>query len=100
MVGEFVILADTSNICQWADILFISVCSPFILYALVNRLLSRRRGKLSKLQWDETYFQRISKIFRNQKGSPDQKIPMDEGVRDAEVSNALISKSKSNVTAS
>jgi len=59
MVGEFVFLTDISNLCQWTNTLLVAVtCIPFVLIALLHKLMPRRRGELFKLEWKEDYFKR------------------------------------------
>ncbi len=59
MVGEFVFLTDISNFCQWTNTLLVAVtCIPFVLIALLHKLIPRRRGELFKLEWKEDYFKR------------------------------------------
>lgn len=83
MVGELLIVQDMKSICYWANIvLATAVCLSFVLYALVKEVFLRRRGRFTRLKWDETYFQRRSKILRDIKGFPDQEDPSEDGVRE------------------
>ncbi len=59
MVGEFVFLSDISNFCQWTNTLLVAVsCIPFVLVALLHKLIPLRRGGRFTLEWKEDYFER------------------------------------------
>lgn len=59
MVGEFVFLRDISYFCQWTNTLLVVVtCIPFVLIALLHKLIPQRRGELFKIKWKEDYFER------------------------------------------
>ena len=59
MAGEFVFLTDISNFCQWTNTLLVAVgCIPFVLLALLHKLIPKRQGELFKIEWKENYFER------------------------------------------
>jgi hypothetical protein len=61
MVGEFVLLADISSICQWTNTLLITVaCIPVVLFPMLYKLVPRRGSELFKLEWNQDYFKRDS----------------------------------------
>ena len=81
MVGELLIVQDMKTICYWANIvLAMAVCLSYFIYALVKEVFLRRRGRFTRLKWDETYFQRRSEILRDIKGFPEQEDPSEDGV--------------------
>jgi hypothetical protein len=81
MVGEFIFLTDISNICQWTNTLLVTVaCIPFVLFALLNKSIPRRRSELSKLEWKEAYFERGSQTIARREDDSQQ----EDGVEDSE----------------
>lgn len=59
MVGEFVFLRDIGYFCQWTNTLLVAVtCIPFVLIALLYKLIPQRRGEFFKIEWKEDYFER------------------------------------------
>ena len=61
MVGEIVFLTDINSFCQWTNTFLVAVtCIPFLLIALLHRIIPRRQGRLFKVEWNEGYFERRS----------------------------------------
>ncbi len=61
MVGEFVMLEQMKDICDWASFMLpVVFCSPFILSRLGYKFLIWMRRKSSKLKWEDNYIQRLS----------------------------------------
>jgi hypothetical protein len=66
MAGEFVMLEDIKNICDWASFMLPAlICFPFILSRLTYKFFIWMRGKSSKLEWEENYIQRLSMNLGN-----------------------------------
>ena len=86
MVGEFVLLTDISNICQWTNTLLVTVaCIPLVLFALLNRFIPRRRSELSKLEWKEDYFERGFRTVVQPEDDSQQKNRVEDDEGEVEV---------------
>ncbi len=86
MVGEFIFLTDISNICQLTNTLLVIVaCIPFILFALLNKFIPRRRSELFKLEWKEDYFERGFQIIAQPEEDSQQKNRVEDGEGEVQV---------------
>lgn len=86
MVGEFVFLTDISNICQWTNTLLVTVaCIPFVLFALLNKFIPRRRSELFKLEWKEGYFERGFRTIAQPEDDSQQKNRVEDGEGEVQV---------------
>ncbi len=80
MVGEFVLLADISAICQWTNTLLVTVtCIPFALFAFLHKSIPRKRTDLSKLEWNKDYFWRDCRNFTQPENDAQQKHRVEKG---------------------
>jgi len=86
MVGEFILLTDISNICQWTNTLLITIaCIPVVLFALLYKLVPRRGSELFKLEWNEDYFERGFLTIAQPEDVSQQKNRVEDGEGEVQV---------------
>ena len=86
MVGEFVFLTDISNLCQWTNTILGTVaCVPFVLFALLHKIIPRRPGQLFKVEWNKDYFERGFLRIARTEGDSQQMKRVEDGEREVQV---------------
>ena len=86
MVGEFVFLTDISNLCQWTNTILVTVaCVPFVLFALLHKIIPRRPSQIFKLEWRKDYFEGGFLRIARTEGDSKQKKRVEDGEREVQV---------------
>jgi hypothetical protein len=86
MVGELVLLTDISSICLWTNTLLVTLaCIPLVLFTLLHKLIPRRRGELSRLDWNQDYFEQGFPAIAQPRDDSHQKNRVEDGEGDVHV---------------